>query len=48
MPFRSKAQLRLFAIKEDKGELPKGTFARFLKETKSVSRLPERLKRRKK
>jgi len=42
MPFRSKAQMRKFAAMERAGELPPGTFERWLRETKSPKRLPER------
>lgn len=44
MPFASKAQLRAFAAKEKAGELPMGTFRRWLDETPSVKKLPERKK----
>lgn len=48
MPFRSKAQMRLFFAKEKRGELPKGTARRWAHETKSISKLPERVKKREK
>lgn len=44
MPFKSKAQERLFFAKEARGELPKGTAKRWLKHTKNKKKLPERLK----
>lgn len=46
MPFKSLAQMRLIAMKEDKGELPKGTFARWKSETKNIHKLPDRKKRK--
>ncbi len=46
MPFKSKAQMRLFFAKESRGELPKGTARRFAHETKSISKLPERKKKK--
>ena len=42
MPFRSKAQMRKFAAMERRGELPRGTFRRWLEETSNVKKLPER------
>jgi len=42
MPFKSKAQLRKFAAMERRGEIPKGTFKRWLEETPNVKKLPER------
>ena len=45
MPFKSKAQMRKFAAMEQAGELPPGTFDRWLRETKNLKRLPERKSR---
>jgi len=45
MPFKSKAQMRKFAAMERSGELPPGTFERWLRETKNPKRLPERKSR---
>lgn len=42
MPFKSKAQRRLFYALESKGELPKGTASKWEKETKDKS-LPEKV-----
>jgi len=42
MPFRSKAQMRKFAAMEQAGELPPGTFERWMRKTKNPKRLPER------
>jgi hypothetical protein len=42
MPFKSKAQMRLFFAKEKRGELPKGTTKRWARETKNISKLPQR------
>lgn len=43
MPFKSKAQSRLFFAKEARGELPKGTAERFAHETPGgIKGLPER------
>lgn len=36
MPFKSKAQMRAFAAKEARGELPKGTTAQWTKETPNI------------
>ena len=46
MPFKSKAQQRLFFAKESRGELPRGTARRWAHETKNIRGLPERKKRR--
>ena len=43
MPFKSKAQMRRFFAMEEKGDIPKGTAEKWLKETKDVSKLPERI-----
>jgi hypothetical protein len=43
MPFKSKAQMRLFKAKEANGELPKGTYDQWLKETPSIDALPEKV-----
>jgi len=42
MPFKSKAQMRKFAAMEHAGELPSGTFDKWMRETKSPKRLPKR------
>lgn len=42
MPFRSKAQMRLFFAKEARGELPKGTARRWLRHTPNRKRLPNK------
>lgn len=47
MPFKSKAQMRLFFAKERRGELPKGKAKEWAKETKSISSLPERKSKKK-
>ncbi len=41
MPFKSKAQMRKIAAMERAGELPPGTFERWLRKTKDPRRLPE-------
>jgi len=41
MPFKSKAQMRKIAAMERAGELPPGTFDRWMRETKNLKRLPE-------
>jgi hypothetical protein len=46
-PFRSKKQMRFFAVQEKKGKLPKGTTERWLKHTKRFKSLPEKAKRKK-
>lgn len=43
-PFKSKAQLKKFAEMEKRGEIPKGTFKQWLKETPNPKKLPERKK----
>lgn len=48
MPYKSKAQHRLFRAKEARGELKKGTASRWAHETKSLKKLPERAKKKKK
>jgi len=42
MPFESKAQMRKIAAMEHAGELPPGTFERWMRKTKHPKRLPER------
>jgi hypothetical protein len=42
MPYKSKAQMRAFFAKEDRGELPKGTAERWAKHTKNIEDLPEK------
>jgi hypothetical protein len=48
MPYKSKAQQRLFFAKEARGELPKGTAKKWAHETKNIKALPNRKKKRKK
>ena len=48
MPFKSKAQMRKFAVMERNGELPPGTFEKWMSKTGDVKRLPERKSRGKK
>jgi hypothetical protein len=49
MPFKSKAQIRKFGAMEARGEIPKGTLKRWLKETPRGGKgLPARKKRNKK
>jgi hypothetical protein len=43
MPFKSKAQMRLFFAKEKKGELPKGTAETWVKHTHNIDSLPEKV-----
>ncbi len=45
MPFKSKAQMRWMFAAEDRGEVPKGTAKRWLEHTKSVKKLPARVKK---
>jgi hypothetical protein len=40
MPFKSKAQQRLFFAKEARGELPKGTALKWAHETPNIKHLP--------
>jgi hypothetical protein len=42
VPFKSKAQMRKIAAMERAGELPSGTFERWMRKTKNPKRLPER------
>jgi hypothetical protein len=42
VPFRSKAQMRKIAAMERAGELPPGTFDRWMRKTKNPKQLPER------
>ena len=46
MPFKSQAQMRKFASLEKEGKLPSGTFNKWKGETKDVSKLPERKKKK--
>ena len=46
MPFKSKAQERLFFAKESRGELPKGTAEKWAHETKNIKKLPNKVKRK--
>jgi hypothetical protein len=43
MPFKSKAQQRLFFAKEARHELPKGTSKEWADETKDIKYLPEKV-----
>jgi len=47
MPFKSKAQRRLFHAMAARGEISKETVERWERETKNKSKLPERVSRRK-
>lgn len=47
MPFKSKAQLKKFALLEKQGKLKPGTFNRWLIETKDTKKLPEHVKKTK-
>jgi hypothetical protein len=40
MPFKSKSQIRLFKMKERRGELPEGTVAKWMTETPNPGSLP--------
>ena len=44
MPYRSKAQMRLFFAKEQKGELPLGTARRWAHHTNNLKKLPQHVK----
>lgn len=46
MPFKSKAQQRLFFAKEKRGELPKGTAELWTKHTPDIKSLPEHVKKK--
>jgi len=45
MPYKSKAQARLFFAKEKKGELPKGKALEWAHKTKSIKDLPDHVKK---
>ena len=45
MPFRSKAQQKLFFAKENRGELPAGTAERWAHHTPDIKALPEKVKK---
>ena len=45
MPFKSLAQSRLIAMKESKGELPKGTYDHWMAATPNFHKLPEHVKK---
>jgi len=45
MPFKSKAQMRMFYAKEAKGELPEGTAKTWVEHTKNLKNLPEHVKK---
>jgi hypothetical protein len=48
MPLKSKAQLGKIASLEKQRKLPKGTLKKWIKETPSIKRLPEKIKKGKK
>ena len=45
MPYKSKAQMRLFFAKEKAGELPEGTAKQWADETPNIKKLPEHVKK---
>jgi len=45
MPYKSKAQEKLFFAKEERGELPKGTAIEWAHETPNIKKLPEHVKK---
>lgn len=45
MPFRSKAQMRLFYAKQKRGEISKKKLEQWKEETPSIAKLPERVKK---
>lgn len=47
MPFKSRAQQRLFFAKEERGELPKGTALEWAHHTPDIKKLPEHVKKKK-
>ncbi len=47
MPFKSKSQLRKFALMLRRGEISKATFDKWVKHTKNIKRLPEKVKKKK-
>jgi len=48
MPFKSKAQMRKFGAMLKRGEISKATFDKWVKHTKNIKSLPEKVKKRKK
>ena len=48
MPFKSKSQVRKFGAMVKRGEMTQAEFNKWLHETPSVKKLPERLKSAKK
>lgn len=44
MPFKSKAQVKKFAVLEKQGKLPKGTIKAWAKETPNMKKLPNKKK----
>lgn len=48
MPFKSKAQVRKFGAMMRRGEISKKKFKEWAHATKSIKRLPERVKKKKK
>lgn len=47
MPFKSKAQLRKFALLVKQGKMSKKVFEEWLKETPNIKRLPNKVKKTK-
>lgn len=47
MPFKSKSQIRKFRMLESQGKLPKGTTQKWLRHTRNLKSLPQRVGRRK-
>jgi hypothetical protein len=47
MPFKSKAQQKLFYAKEARGELPKGTAEKWSEHMPNIKKLPEHVKKKK-
>jgi len=45
MPFKSKAQRKLFWAKADRGEMPKATVREWEHATKNKTKLPEHVKK---
>lgn len=45
MPFKSKAQMRLFFAKQKRGELPEGTAEAWAAETPNIEKLPDHVKK---
>lgn len=47
MPFKSKAQFRKFLQLADEGKISKKELKQWIRETPDISKLPERVKKRK-